>query len=86
MENQFDSLLKIINMILDISKANPYMIGGGILLVSLGYGWLQYKYKKWQREQILIEQDEDRESNLDDLENETQNSNSTIRDRLRTRR
>ena len=86
MDDQFSSVLKILDVLLNLSKANPYAVGISIFVLGLGYGWLKYKTKKWEEEQIIREQENDRLSNLDELEQDALNSNVLVRDRLRKRR
>lgn len=86
MDDSLNTLLALIDAILKVSSANPIFIGVTVFGVGLLYGFLKYKSAKHIEEQVLADLEEDRSETIDSLEEETQDSNDRIRDRLNNRK
>lgn len=86
METGYDTLLKLLESVLNVSQQNPYAVIFSVFTLFVAYGFIRYQMKKVQDAQVSQDRNNDLSNNIDELENEINNSNIETRRRLRHRR
>ena len=85
MEAGYDTILKLLEMAINVSSQNPIAMIISVIMLFGSYGFIRYQLKKAQDRKIEEDRQRDRSTNIDDLEEDASRSNAEIRRRLEER-